>query len=58
MIDTGLAYEFTSENVVLVQQSQQSEELQEVEAADDSAATAEEDEPIELEKQVVTGLAD
>ena len=55
LTDTGLAYEFTSENVVLVQQSQQSEELQEVEAADDSAATAEEDEPIELEKQVVTG---
>ena len=55
LIDTGLAYEFTSENVVLVQQSQQSEELQEVEAADDSAAREEEDEPIELEKQVVTG---
>ena len=55
LTDTGLAYEFTSENVVLVQQSQQSEELQEVEAADDSAATEDEDEPIELEKQVVTG---
>ena len=55
LIDTGLAYEFTSENVVLVQQSQQSEELQEFEAADDSAATEDEDEPIELEKQVVTG---
>ena len=54
LTDTGLAYEFTSENVVLVQQSQQSEELQEVEAADDSAA-AEEEEALELPVQTITG---
>ena len=52
--DTGLTYEYASANVVLVQQEAQAEELQEVEAADDTAAP-EEEQALELERQVVTG---
>lgn len=40
LTDTGLKYEFTSENVVLVQQEAQAAELEEVEAAEDTADTA------------------
>lgn len=54
LTDTGLDYEFTSANVVLVQQSQE-DEAAEPDAASDETATAEEEEPLELEKQVVTG---
>ena len=57
LTDTGLKYEFTSENVVLVQQAQPQEsgELEEVEAADDTASQEEEEDPLELQRQVVTG---
>lgn len=55
LTDTGLRYEFTSENVVLVQQDMQSEQLEEVEAAESAAAPEEEEEPLELDPQRVTG---
>ena len=54
LTDTGLDYEFTSANVVLVQQSQE-DEAAEPDAASDESAAPEEEEPLELEKQVVTG---
>ena len=52
LADTGLTYEYASENVVLVQEAPDTEED---EAADGETAPAEEEEPIELERQVVTG---
>ena len=55
LTDTGLDYEFTSANVVLVQQAQE-DDAAEPDAAADEPATAEEEEPLELEKQVVTGF--
>ena len=57
LTDTGLDYEFTSANVVLVQQAQEAQEDDgaEPDAASDESAAAEEEEPLELEKQVVTG---
>ena len=56
LTDTSLAYEYTSENVVLVQQAQPQEsgQLEEVEAPDDTASV-EEEEPLELATQTVTG---
>lgn len=54
LTDTGLKYEFTSENVVLVQQEAQSGQLEEVEAPEETAVEEEED-PLELAPQQVTG---
>ena len=56
LTDTSLAYEYTSENVVLVQQAQPQEsgELEEVEAPDETLSEEEED-PLELATQTVTG---
>ena len=56
LTNTSLAYEYTSENVVLVQQAQPQEsgQLEEVEAPDDTAS-AEEEDPLVLARQVVTG---
>lgn len=55
LTDTGLRYEFTSENVVLVQQEAQAGQLEEVEAAEVSAPAEEEEAPLELAPQQVTG---
>jgi len=54
LIDTGLEYEFTSEDFVLVQEIEAEQDEGEAESASD-AESDEEDEPIELEKQTVTG---
>ena len=57
LTETSLAYEYTSENVVLVQQAQSqtpAADLEEVEASDELAAP-EEEAPAELGRQVVTG---
>ena len=51
LTDTGLAYEFTSENLVVVQVVEQAEEP---EAAEEAPAE-DEDDQLELEAQVVTG---
>ena len=56
LADTGLAYEFTSENVVLVQETEEdAEPEQEAEEADDDSAVEEEEDPMELAPQTVTG---
>ena len=49
--DTGLAYEFTSENVVVVQEVEQDVEPE----AADEAPVEDDEEPIELASQTVTG---
>lgn len=54
LTDTGLEYEFASANVVLVQQAQEGEDA-DSDTATEEPAVAEEEEPLELEKQVVTG---
>ena len=54
LTDTGLEYEFASANVVLVQQAQEGEDA-DSDAAAEEPVVAEEEEPLELEKQVVTG---
>ena len=53
LTDTGLAYEFTSENVVSVRQTQ--DEDDDAEAEEAPAEEAEDAEPVELEPQTVTG---
>ena len=55
LTDTGLRYEFTSENVVLVQQDMQAGELEEIEAAEETVTETEEEAPLELDPQRVTG---
>ncbi|MCY3817082.1 MAG: TonB-dependent receptor [Gammaproteobacteria bacterium] len=54
LTNTGLEYEFASANVVLVQQAQEGEDA-DSDAAAEEPAVEEEEEPLELEKQVVTG---
>ena len=54
LADTGLAYEFTSENYVLVHQVEEDAEPEQEEAEDDSAVE-EEEEPLALSEQKVTG---
>ena len=51
LTDTGLAYEFTSENVVLVQEVEQAAEPE----LAGEAPVEDDEEPIELPKQTVTG---
>ena len=51
LADTGLQYEFASENVVLVQQERDTQE----EETQEEDAEAEEDQPLELAEQTVTG---
>ena len=51
LTDTGLAYEFASENLVVVQEEEQAEESEET----DEAPVEDDDEPIELPEQTVTG---
>lgn len=55
LADTGLAYEFTSENYVLVQQVEDDAEPEQEEAAEDDSAVEEEEEPLALSEQRVTG---
>ncbi|MCY3606434.1 MAG: TonB-dependent receptor [Gammaproteobacteria bacterium] len=59
LTDTSLAYEYTSDNVVLVQQAQaqpqESGQLEEVEAPDETASVEEREDPLELSQQTVTG---
>ena len=57
LTDTSLAYEYTSDNVVLVQQAQPQEsgQLEEVEASDETASAEEREDPLELSQQTVTG---
>ncbi len=54
LADTSLTYEFTSENVVLVQEVEQAQDLDDVEAAG-APQDSEEEEPVELTPQTVTG---
>ena len=54
LTDTGLTYEYVAENVVTVQQDEQAGESDDPDASDD-IAEPEEDEPIELAPQKVTG---
>ena len=51
LTDTGLAYEFTSENVVVVQEAEQGSEPKD----SDEAPAENDEEPIELPEQTVTG---
>ena len=55
LTDTGLTYEFTSENVVLVQAVEEDAEPEQEEEAEDDSAVEEEEEPMELAPQTVTG---
>ena len=54
LADTGLAYEFASENLVLVQAAEREQEPEEDEAPDEAQGD-EEEEAIELTPQTVTG---
>ena len=55
---TGLAYEFTSENTIVVDEAQESSDENgggDAKAEDDDETEGQEEEPLELEKQRVTG---
>ncbi|MCY3817075.1 MAG: TonB-dependent receptor [Gammaproteobacteria bacterium] len=54
LTNTGLEYEFASANLVLVQQAQEDEDA-DSDAAFEEPVMAEDEAPLELEKQVVTG---
>ena len=56
--DTGLAYEFTSENTIVIDEAQESSDENDggdAKAEDDDETKEQAEEPLELEKQRVTG---
>ncbi|WP_446830515.1 TonB-dependent receptor [Candidatus Foliamicus sp.] len=56
LTDTGLEYEYASESVVLVRQESQADEAQDAEAADSSSSPqVENEDPLEIAQQTVTG---